>query len=152
MRQTGQPPVRHQSSGPSGQPPASAAAAAPASAAQSAYRHLLKAQRALFAGDRSARAQARAETRMRFVEHSGASPEDVPALVRDAHDAADFLRENVAQAVLNERGNYELQATPDHIHVDKDPSSLHVPEMPDEEPPSCGNTTKSRPVKWSPDQ
>ena len=148
VRQTGQPPVRHMSSGPSGRPPPP-----PASAAQSAYRNLLKAQRVLFAGDPAARAKARAETRMQFVEHANASPEEVPALVRDAHDAADFLRENVAQAVRNERGNYEIQPTADHIHVDQGPGDLHVPDLPGDAPRAeCGSKSKKRPVKWVPDE
>lgn len=74
--------------------------------AVSAYRSLLKAQRELFAGDTAARLAARNETRARFVEHSSAPAEQVEALVNDALDAAGFIRQNVAQAVLNERGNY----------------------------------------------
>ena len=74
--------------------------------AVSAYRALLRAQRQLFAGDLHGRTAALAETRTRFYEQANAPPEEVPKLVEDAHEAALFLRQNVAQAVLNERGNY----------------------------------------------
>ena len=89
-----------------------------------AYRALLRAQRSLFSGDLAARAKACTETRMQFLEHAGASAEEVPALVNDAHEAALFIRQNVAQAVQNERGNFELKPTADHIHVGTEPPPL----------------------------
>jgi hypothetical protein len=107
--------------------------------AVTAYRALLQAQRALFAGDIAARTAARTETRMRFMDHSGASADQVPALVQgaasahkrtvgssvlttaalalgvaDAHDAAIFIRSNIAQAVQNEHGNFEVQDSACH--------------------------------------
>eukprot|EP00966_Prymnesium_polylepis_P146666 3387057-Prymnesium_polylepis.1 len=75
-----------------------------------AYRQLLTAQRALFANDAAGRLAARAETRARFVEHAGAPAEQIDTLVHDALDAAGFIRENVAQTILNERGNYGERA------------------------------------------
>ena len=71
-----------------------------------AYRELLKAQRSLFKGDDTARIAAREETRSHFMANANVSPEDAAALVADALDTAGFLRENVAQTVLNDRGNY----------------------------------------------
>ena len=92
--------------------------------AAAAYRGLLKAQRALFAGDLSARAAARAETRTRFLEHASAAAEDLPTLLEDANATAGFIRENVAQSILNERGNYEMKAKPEHIHTGTEPPPL----------------------------
>ena len=92
--------------------------------AAAAYRTLLRAQRQLFAGDAAGLTAARAETRMRFMENASASAADVPALVEDAEEAALFIRHNVAQSVLNERGNYELNPTSDHIHEGSTPPPL----------------------------
>ena len=89
--------------------------------AVTAYRALLKAQREVFAGDRLALAKARSETRMRFLEHAGASADAVPGLVHDAHEAAIFLQQNVAQTVLNERGNYEMKPKAEHMYPGTEP-------------------------------
>ncbi len=98
--------------------------------AVTAYRALLRAQRDLFAGDVAGLTAARAETRSRFAEHAGASAEEVPALVHDAHEAALFIRQNIAQTVLNERGNYELKPKPDHIHpITNEPPPLPCGEL-----------------------
>lgn len=78
--------------------------------AVAAYRTLLKAQRDLFAHDTTARVAARVETRARFMEHAAAPPEQIDALIKDALDAAGFIQENVAQTILNERGNYGVHA------------------------------------------
>ena len=75
-----------------------------------AYRQLLCAQRDLFAKDLSGRTAARVETRIRFLEHADAPPEQVDALVTDALDACGFIRQNVAQTILNEKGNYGARA------------------------------------------
>ena len=60
-----------------------------------AYRSLLKAQRSLFNADLVARTAARAETRLRFMEHAGASADAVPALVQaiDEHPVSRALDE-----------------------------------------------------------
>ena len=72
----------------------------------SAYRELLKVQRALFRGDAPARAAAHLETRDQFLRHANASPSETPVLIEDAYNTAGFLHENVAQTVLNDTGNY----------------------------------------------
>lgn len=77
-----------------------------------AYRELLKAQRALFAGDPSARTLARAETRSHFEANAAAEPEEAAKFTADALDTAGFLRQNVVQAKLNERGNYGARHSP----------------------------------------
>ena len=89
-----------------------------------AYRALLRAQRRLFAGDLPARAAARAETRGRFLEQADASADEVPTLVNDAYEASLFIQQNIAQTVLNERGNYEMKATQDHIREGTEPPPL----------------------------
>lgn len=89
-----------------------------------AYRELLKAQRSLFKGDAPARAAARLETRHHFLANANASPEEAEALAADAFDTAGFLRENVAQTVLNERGNYELNPSAQHFHTGTTPPPL----------------------------
>ena len=80
-----------------------------------AYRELLRAQRQLFAGDAAARTSALAETRQAFMSNAGASEDEVPAMVQEALDAATFIRQNIAQTVLNERGNYG-QCTQPRLH------------------------------------
>ena len=89
-----------------------------------AYRALLQAQRALFRGDLGARASALAETRMRFLENANASADELPALVKDAYEAAVFIRQNVAQTTLNEHGNYEFKPTPDHMYQGSTPADI----------------------------
>ena len=74
--------------------------------ALAAYRALLRAQRDLFVNDGAALAAAHAETRSAFLAQANAKPGDVPALVEDAFEASQFIRQNVAQAKLNDRGNY----------------------------------------------
>lgn len=97
-----------------------------ASAAAAAYRALLKAQRGLFASDRVGRAAAHAETRTHFLANKDVPSKEAAALIADAHETAGFLRTNVAQSVRNDRGNYELRVTKDHVHQSESP-----PPMPD---------------------
>ena len=120
------------------------ALAAPARSVSSvtAYRELLKAQRSLFKGDAPARVAARLETRQHFLANANASPVEAAALAADAFDTAGFLRENVAQTVLNEKGNYELKPSPQHIHTGTTPPPL----------PGCSESF-NKPAKsavWSP--
>lgn len=91
---------------------------APRQTATAAYRALLRAQRDLFVGDPPARAKALDETRRAFLANAAAQADDVPALLADAHETALFIRQNVAQTKLNERGNYELTPKPEHMHPD----------------------------------
>lgn len=80
--------------------------------ALAAYRALLRAQRDLFVNDSAALTSAHAETRAAFLAQADAQPADVPALVEDAFEASQFIRQNVAQAKLNERGNYGARLPP----------------------------------------
>ena len=94
------------------------------SAGARAFRHLLTSQRALFAQDLNTLQAARVETRAQFLRNADAPAEQVPALVQDAWDAADFLRENVAQTERNDRGNFELRPQPEHLRTGTTPPSL----------------------------
>ena len=124
--------------------------------ALAAYRALLRAQRDLFVNDLPALISAREETRAAFLAQADAKPEDVPALVEDAFEASHFIRQNVAQAQLSERGNYgellphifwpilsclhfschlifgfvhaELKPRPEHIHEGSTPPPLPCKE------------------------
>lgn len=89
-----------------------------------AYRELLKAQRALFKGDAPARAAARMETRQHFDSNAAVSRDEAAALAADAFDTAGFLRQNVAQATLNDSGNYVLKPSAEHIHEGATPPPL----------------------------
>ena len=91
--------------------------------ALAAYRALLRAQRELFANDAAALASAHAETRSAFLQQAAAKPEDVPALVEDAFEASMFIRQNVAQAELNERGHYGASPRPAEPFI---PSALLI--------------------------
>ena len=89
-----------------------------------AYRTLLKAQRALFSGDHATRAAALIQTKEAFMSNADAPPAAVPEKVQEALDAADFLRENVAQTVSNDRGNFEMRPTEHHLHTGTEPPPL----------------------------
>ena len=66
--------------------------------------------------------------RNKCVLRSGAKPGDIPALVDDAFEASQFIRQNVAQSQLNDRGNYELTPQPQHIHKGTTPPPLPCKE------------------------
>jgi complex III assembly factor LYRM7 len=88
----------------------SAPAARPVSAS---FRALLRAVKDTFKGDlqalRTCRAEARKQYRAHASERDGAR---IERLVADAQDAAQFLRESVVQAQLNEQGNYAMKLKP----------------------------------------
>ncbi|KAG8464874.1 hypothetical protein KFE25_010242 [Diacronema lutheri] len=92
--------------------------------ARGAYRALLRAQRALFAGDTRALAAAHEQTRAEFHKwREVADPSLAASLVADALDTATFMRQSVVQTVRNERGNFELKPDP-QLHF----STSKVPE------------------------
>jgi hypothetical protein len=61
---------------------------------------------AAFQGDKQAQAAAWVEIRTNFRKNADASDSDVPRLVADGREAAEFLQSAVVQGQLNERGNY----------------------------------------------
>ena len=121
-----------------------------ASGARQAYRALLREQRKLFAGDLSGRFAARAETRMQFMQNADASGEEVKKLLQDAEDTVLFIRQNIAQTVLNERGNYELSPSPEHIHEGDSPPPLPFDNDLNGAPATCSSREKAKAVKWTP--
>lgn len=99
-----------------------------ASTPRSAYRALLRAQQALFAGDSRALVAAREQTRAEFAkQRTLADPAAAAGLVQDALDTAAFMRQSVVQTVRNERGNFELKPNPG-LHF----SDSKVPEYVDD--------------------
>lgn len=86
---------------------------ASASRALTAYRRLLRASQELFRGDELALCEARAKLRSEFK--ANAAETDAAVLDRlhaDCKDLEDFLRQNVVQGKLNDRGNYEVVLKP----------------------------------------
>mmetsp|Transcript_4118 Transcript_4118/g.7873 ORF Transcript_4118/g.7873 Transcript_4118/m.7873 type:complete len:128 (+) Transcript_4118:30-413(+) len=80
------------------------------SAVLGGYRRLLRASRELFAGDRVALASSRVELRKNFLKHeSETDPKVLQQLLTDIDEVETMMRENMLQAKLNERGNYEVE-------------------------------------------
>ena len=94
-----------------GRPAASSASnAAPPPTTPAAYHQLLTAIRATFAGDGAALASCTAQARAAFRANAGAGPDEVPPLLAQAADAAEFLGSHVLQAKLNGgSGRYEMK-------------------------------------------
>lgn len=79
-------------------------------AVRSALRKLVRAKNAAFKGD-AVMLQAASQTiREQFNRHVHAPAESVPALLEEVENAVVFLRTNIVQAPLNERGNYVVDA------------------------------------------
>mmetsp|Transcript_16214 Transcript_16214/g.27006 ORF Transcript_16214/g.27006 Transcript_16214/m.27006 type:complete len:102 (-) Transcript_16214:218-523(-) len=92
--------------------------------AAQAYRRLLVVQRQLFAQDVVNRQSARTQTREAFMMHATASADRIPALLKDANEAAEFLLRNVAQTVRNDQGNYVLKPNEHHLSYGNKPPPL----------------------------
>ena len=72
-------------------------------AALSAYRSLMRARASLFAGDLYALQESRVAVRSEFEKHRHETdPAAIGTLLRDAAEAEDFLRNNIAQGKLND--------------------------------------------------
>ncbi|KAK9831574.1 hypothetical protein WJX74_000763 [Apatococcus lobatus] len=80
-----------------------------------AYRVLLRSITAAFKGDAFMLQQSRREVRHKYQEAAGLTdPAEVQKKVAEAKEAADFIRTNVVQAQLNERGNFAMQVEEHH--------------------------------------
>ena len=67
----------------------------------------MRIQRSLFRGDDFAQTQAVTVLRSEFEKNRHVTDEnEVERLLSEGHDAAEFLKLNVVQAKLNDRGNY----------------------------------------------
>lgn len=73
-------------------------------------RQLIRAKRIAFKGDDEMLRIAQTAIRQQFQTNRGAAQEQVPLMIKEAEDAIEFLRNNVVQAPLNERGNYQVDA------------------------------------------
>ncbi|CAH2063038.1 unnamed protein product [Thlaspi arvense] len=72
-----------------------------------AYRALLRATRKSFAGDREMLKASAFEIRKKFEENRHVvSDSDIPRLLEEAREAAQFISTMIVQAKLNERGGY----------------------------------------------
>lgn len=64
----------------------------------------------VFRGDATALSTCRTEARAQFRRNASvADPKQIQKLIADANDAADFLRNSIVQAKLNEAGRYEMK-------------------------------------------
>mmetsp|Transcript_1520 Transcript_1520/g.3334 ORF Transcript_1520/g.3334 Transcript_1520/m.3334 type:complete len:105 (-) Transcript_1520:89-403(-) len=80
-----------------------------------AYRRLLRAATATFRNDPTALTAAKGEIRNKFDDSKEETDgEKLKSLVSEAYDAADFIRQHVVQAALNEEGNYEIKVGQHH--------------------------------------
>lgn len=77
---------------------------------RSGLRKLLRATHEAFKGDTEMLHMARQTIREQFEQNRSATPEQLPQLQIQIDEAIDFLRNNVVQAPLNERGNYTVDA------------------------------------------
>ena len=120
------------------------------------YRGLLRAARTTFAGDAFALSEARHELRAQFEAGRGLAGEAAQEALEAARDAEDFLRNNVSQASINDRGNFHVQLddpqTTEKIAVSdkhasftvlqsddnlpKNPTQVHVISSSDSDPPA----------------
>lgn len=77
---------------------------------RSALRRLVRAKNNAFKGD-AAMLQAASQTiREEFNRRASVAEDQIPALLKEIEDAVQFLRSNIVQAPLNERGNYVVDA------------------------------------------
>lgn len=74
-------------------------------------RRLIRAKRLAFKGDEELLRTAQTAIREQFRTNRDAPSEKLPEMLKEAEDAIEFLRNNVVQAPLNDRGNYQVDAT-----------------------------------------
>ncbi|GAB5367425.1 hypothetical protein AAMO2058_001229000 [Amorphochlora amoebiformis] len=80
-----------------------------------AYRNLLRVRAIVFANDAPALQKTAQAIRDSFRSNLDASPDNVPALLKEADEAVDFLKQNVIQAEYNpETKNYTQKLRPEH--------------------------------------
>lgn len=79
-------------------------------AIRSALRRLVRAKNEAFKGDNTMLQAASTTIREQFRRHANSPSEKIPALLEEVENAITFLRTNVVQAPLNERGNYTVDA------------------------------------------
>lgn len=80
------------------------------SSARSALRRLVRAKNNAFRGDPAMLQAASKTIREEFNRRADATDDQMPGLLKEIDDAVQFLRSNIVQAPLNERGNYVVDA------------------------------------------
>eukprot|EP00898_Chlorokybus_atmophyticus_P008328 jgi/Chlat1/8497/Chrsp80S07892 len=91
-----------------------AAAAVAAGEGVVVYRQVLRSIRRVFGNDPSMKEAAQREARTLFASRRGETdPERVRANLDEGREAAAFIEQNIVQAPLNDRGNYEVQLRPE---------------------------------------
>ena len=79
------------------------------------YRRLMRARSELFAGDHYALQQSRLQLKAEFSANANeADPAALQQHLESIADVEDFMRNNLAQGVLNERGSFEVKLTTSH--------------------------------------
>lgn len=78
------------------------------SSVRPALRRLVTAMHNAFKGDDALLSAGRATLREHLSKNANAKPDKIPDLVQEMDTAATFLRTNVVQAQLNQRGNYAV--------------------------------------------
>eukprot|EP01024_Parvocaulis_polyphysoides_P029297 TRINITY_DN26444_c0_g1_i5.p4 TRINITY_DN26444_c0_g1~~TRINITY_DN26444_c0_g1_i5.p4 ORF type:complete len:112 (+),score=18.91 TRINITY_DN26444_c0_g1_i5:589-924(+) len=95
----------------------------------SAYRTLRRASLKTFQGDEMMLAEGAKKIREAFESYRlETDPGKIEQLLKDAADAAEFLRTSIVQAKMNERGSYELKID-DEIANDKGNYVFQTPSM-----------------------
>ncbi|GBG77595.1 hypothetical protein CBR_g24042 [Chara braunii] len=85
------------------------ASASRVTAVRAAFRTLIRAQRVAFANDELAQRLALREIRSGFEKSRHvADVQVVDRLLAEANEAADFIRTQLVQVKMNERGNFEM--------------------------------------------
>ncbi|XP_024384033.1 mitochondrial zinc maintenance protein 1, mitochondrial [Physcomitrium patens] len=79
------------------------------------FRSLLRTRKQCFAGDSEMLAASAKQIRDEFEGHRNVGAgEELDKLVTKAREAVEFMKVNIVQAKLNERGNYEVKLKSEH--------------------------------------
>lgn len=79
------------------------------------YRQLLRSAATAFKGDAAMLAAARQEIRGQFeASRQVADPQQQQQMLAEGLEAAEFIRTQIVQAAVNDRGNYEMAISPEH--------------------------------------
>lgn len=80
-------------------------------AIRSALRRLIRAQKAAFHGDNEMLQASMKTIRAEFRKNMTAPAEQVPKMLEEIENGIVFLQNNIVQAPLNARGNYQVDAS-----------------------------------------
>lgn len=81
----------------------------------SVFRALLRTRRQCFAGDPDMLHASAKQIRNEFDSNrTVGAGEELQSLLKKGQEAIEFMKVNIVQAKLNERGNYEVKLKPEH--------------------------------------